>query len=127
MRSIGHKPGPPYPDRVEVIVEIPKDQFNRIYNQTVTTPADQGTMKTYFTSKDIGVARSFILNGGWVYVTRVRGGFHRVPGSRRAVRSDPDVPTVRPPQKLRGNSCGFRLRQVQAPHGSRSRRSPSMP
>jgi len=29
MSSIGHKPGPPYPDRVEVIVEIPKDSRNK--------------------------------------------------------------------------------------------------
>lgn len=29
MSSIGHKPGPPYPDRIEVIVEIPKDSRNK--------------------------------------------------------------------------------------------------
>jgi inorganic pyrophosphatase len=29
MSSIGHKPGPPYPERVEVVVEIPKDSRNK--------------------------------------------------------------------------------------------------
>jgi inorganic pyrophosphatase len=29
MSSIGHKPGPDYPDRIEVVVEIPKDSRNK--------------------------------------------------------------------------------------------------
>jgi inorganic pyrophosphatase len=29
MSSIAHKPGPPYPDRIEVVVEIPKDSRNK--------------------------------------------------------------------------------------------------
>jgi inorganic pyrophosphatase len=29
MSSIGHKPGPPYPDRIEVVIEIPKDSRNK--------------------------------------------------------------------------------------------------
>jgi inorganic pyrophosphatase len=29
MSSIGHKPGPDYPERIEVIVEIPKDSRNK--------------------------------------------------------------------------------------------------
>jgi inorganic pyrophosphatase len=29
MSSIGHKPGPDYPERIEVLVEIPKDSRNK--------------------------------------------------------------------------------------------------
>lgn len=29
MSSIGHKPGPGYPDRIEVVIEIPKDSRNK--------------------------------------------------------------------------------------------------
>ncbi len=82
---------------------IPQEQFNRIYNQAVVSPQDQMAMKTYFswralveieshhisrmmasqilknyisTSKDVGVAKSFLIGAGWIYVTLVRGGFH---------------------------------------------------
>ncbi|WP_321470547.1 hypothetical protein [uncultured Paludibaculum sp.] len=85
-------------------MEIPIDQFHRIYHQTVTFPKDQMAMKTFFawralvdieshhiarmmsseilknyisTSKDVGVAKNFTkAKGGWIYVTLVRGGFH---------------------------------------------------
>lgn len=29
MSSIGHKPGPDYPERIEVVIEIPKDSRNK--------------------------------------------------------------------------------------------------
>ena len=29
MSSIGHKAGPPYPERIEVVIEIPKDSRNK--------------------------------------------------------------------------------------------------
>jgi hypothetical protein len=96
-------------------VDISKEQFARIYAQKVVLPEDRLAMRNYFvwrslveqeshhvvrmvadetlmgyisTSSSIGVAMGFATRGandGWVYVTRVRGGFRM---DKRATAKD---------------------------------------
>jgi|GEM_PF-2124524 len=89
--------------RRRVQMQLSLDQFQRVYGQATANPQDRDVLKLYFswramveteshhigrmtaseilknyisTSKDIGKAKQFAKEGGWVFVTRVRGGFH---------------------------------------------------